>query len=152
MQLPDTTVREIALQAMELNMIEAGLEQTLRTCKEHQDRLGKGALILKMDPEQQGIPTYWKTWEEIPDPRVKRMAAQADTGKGVIAVVMVYPARLSAYVLNLNISLSWRQFTQRPFAIVEEFAEEEGRTDPLDERASRPAMRPEDIEEDDFFS
>lgn len=152
MQLPDTTVRAIALQAMELNMIEAGFEQTLRTCKEHQEKLGKGALILRMDPEQQGIPTYWKPWQEVPDPRVKQMAAMADVGKGVITVVLVYPARVAAYVLNLNISMDWRKLTQRPFAIMEEFCQEEGRTDPLDERASTPAMRPEDLEEDDFFS
>lgn len=144
--------RAATLRMMELNMLETGLSTMLETCGESQRRLGKGILVLKMNPHQaDGVRTFWKAAAAgIPDAEFGEMARQADVSKGILAVCLVYPDRVSGYVLNLNTSPGWRAFTQRPFAIIEERVREAPQGVGT-ERVAQTPLRPQDLEEETEF-
>lgn len=149
MEMPNTSVRAIALRAMELNTIEADLIKIMSTCREHQAKLGRGVLVLRMNPDEMGIPTFWKAIADgIPDPKFFSLANQADAAKGVLTVLMIYPDRVSGYVLNLNTAPGWRALTNRPFAIVDERVVE---APPEPERPTQVPLRPSDLEQGDEF-
>lgn len=149
MELPDTSVRAIGLRAMELNMIEADLMKVMTTCREHQAKLGRGVLVLWMNPDEAGIPTFWKALSDgIPDPKFFSLANQADATKGVLTILMIYPDRVSGYVLNLNTAPGWRELTKRPFAIVDERVVE---APPAPERPAQVPIRASDLEQEDDF-
>jgi hypothetical protein len=149
METPDMSVRDIAFRAMELNMIESDLQQVMAICREHQAKLGRGVLIFRMDPAEQGVPTFWKAIADgIPDPEFFSLANQADATKGVLTVLMIYPDRVSGYVLNLNTSPEWRALTKRPFAVVDERVVE---APPAPERAAQVPLRPSALEQEDAF-
>jgi hypothetical protein len=150
MQTPDaTSERDIALRAMELNMLESGLPNVIATCREHQAKLGKGVLVLKMNPGEAGIPSAWKAIDDgIPDPDFFALASQADAGRGVLVVLLIYPNRVSGYVLNTNTSPEWRALTQRPFAVIDERAVEIPHPH---ERAPQVPLRVSDLEREEEF-
>jgi hypothetical protein len=149
MEMPQTDVRAVAFRAMELNMIEADLMKVMTTCREHQAKLGRGVLVLRMDPDEIGIPTFWKAIADgIPDPEFFSLANQADATTGVLTVLMIYPDRVSGYVLLLNTSPAWRELTNRLFAIVDERVVE---APPEPERPAQVPLRPSDLEQGDEF-
>ena len=145
-------VRDIALRAAELHMIAANLGNTISLCLDRQKELGPGVLALKMQKAEFGAPSYWwKDPDTIPDAALTRMAKQADIRRGIMTIFLVYAdnSRLSAYVLNLNTSPSWREFTRLPFAVTAELAES-----PLapDKRQASPLrVRAEDMEQSEDF-
>lgn len=148
MEVPNTLAeRNIALRAMELNMLESGLPNVIETCREHQNKLGKGVLVLTMNPGEPGIPSAWKALADgIPDPGFFALASQADAGKGVLVVLLIYPSRVAGYVLNTNTSPEWRALTQRPFAVIDERVVEVPHGQ---ERAAQVPLRVSDLEQEE---